>query len=138
VTPKGSAAQLSDPLRYGAPALSGKGDELAFLKIRYKLPEGTTSRLTERPIGAKERLARFQDAPEDSRFAAAVAGVGQLLKGDAHMGKTTLADLRAIAQDAKGKDPFGYRAEFVQLVRGAETAPPLPPLEMSGGPGPIR
>jgi len=135
VTPKGSAARLSDPLRYGASAPTGQEDELAFLKIRYKLPDGTVSKLIERPIGAKERLARFADAPEDSRFAAAVAGVGQLLKGDAHIGKTTLADLRAIAQDAKGNDPFGYRAEFVTLIRSAETAPPLPPLEMSGGPG---
>ena len=135
VTPKGSAAQLSDPLRYGAAEPSVKGEELAFLKIRYKLPEGTVSKLIERPIGMKERLAHFEDAPEDSRFAAAVAGVAQLLKGDTHMGKTSLADLRAIAQDAKGRDPFGYRAEFVTLVRSAETAPPLPPLEMSGGPG---
>jgi Ca-activated chloride channel family protein len=135
VTPKGSPAQLSDPLRYGATTPAAKGTELAFLKIRYKLPEGTTSKLIERPIAMSERLARFADAPEDSRFAAAVAGVAQLLKGDAHMGRMTLADLRAIAQDSKGKDLFGYRAEFVSLVRSAETAPPLPPLEMSGGPG---
>jgi Ca-activated chloride channel homolog len=108
------------------------------LKIRYKLPDETVSKLIERPIGAKERLARFADAPEDSRFAAAVAGVAQILKGDTHMGKMTLAGLRAIAQNAKGKDPFGYRAEFVNLIRSAETAPPLPPLEMSGGPGRMR
>lgn len=136
VTPTGSAARLSDPLRYGSAAPAVNGEELAFLKIRYKLPDAKQSKLIERPIGMMDRLARFDDAPADSRFAAAVAGVGQLLKGDTHMSTMTLADLRKIAQAAKGADPFGYRSEFIQLVRSAETAPPLPPLDEPGAGAP--
>jgi Ca-activated chloride channel family protein len=133
VTPKGSAAQLADPLRYGASAPQEKGDELAFLRIRYKLPDGDQSKLIERPIGAKERLASFDAAPEDVRFAASVAAFGQLLKGDTHMGKMSYGDVLGMAQNARGKDSFGYRAEFVNLVRTAQSAPPLPPLDQPTG-----
>jgi len=35
----------------------------------------------------------------------------------------------ALAQGAKGKDEFGYRAEFINLVRLAKTAQGLEPLK---------
>ena len=37
-----------------------------------------------------------------------------------------------IAQNAKGDDPFGYRTEFVQLLREAKTAAAMQPLEQPG------
>jgi Ca-activated chloride channel family protein len=131
VTPVGSAARLSDPLRYGKPEASaeGKGGEYAFLRIRYKLPGESESKLIERPIGKADTLASFDQAKEDIRFAAAVAAFGQILRGDTHVGKMTLAEVRDIAQKAKGQDPYGYRSEFVNLVRTAESAQALTPLE---------
>ena len=65
-------------------------------------------------------------APLDARFAVAVAGFGEFLRGGKHTGSLTLDDILALAIGAKGEDPFGYRAEFVNLVRAAKTAKGLP------------
>ncbi|MBP6547094.1 MAG: DUF3520 domain-containing protein, partial [Phenylobacterium sp.] len=121
VTPVG-ARPSSDPLRYGASAARAPaaGGEIAFLKIRYKLPGGQTSRLIERPIGAADTYARVGEAPEATRWALAVAGFGQKLRGDPWLspdfGWKAVGDL---AQTARGPDPYGLRAEFVQLARAA-------------------
>ena len=135
IVPVGSKAALVDPSRYEKPAATdaNKSGEFAFLKLRYKLPGGTTSKLIEQPIMAKDALAKFEDASEDTRFAAAVAAYAQILKGDTHIKDMSLSDIVDIAQKAKGDDPFGYRAEFVNLVRNAQTAPALPPLEQPTG-----
>jgi Ca-activated chloride channel family protein len=121
ITPVGAKAS-SDPLRYGAapPAASG-GSELAFLKIRYKPPGGSTSKLIERPIGASDVRSSLAAAPESTRFAVAVAAYGQKLRGDpwvdADFDWGAVTDL---AQGARGEDPYGLRAEFVQLARAAK------------------
>ncbi|MGH1559565.1 YfbK domain-containing protein [Caulobacter segnis] len=84
ITPVG-APPSSDPLRYGdkTPAApTGSSGELAFLKVRYKLPGGTTSKLMERPIGDSDRYASLTAAPEATRFAVAVTAYGQKLRGD--------------------------------------------------------
>jgi Ca-activated chloride channel family protein len=122
ITPAGAPAVV-DPLRYGdtaqAPAANPTG-ELAFLKIRYKLPGGTSSKLIERPIGPNDRYASLAAAPESTRFAVAVAAYGQKLRGD-----PWVADgfdwpaVTALAQNARGEDPDGLRAEFVQLTKAA-------------------
>jgi len=52
VTPVGSAAQLTDPLRYQPEVEEGDSDELGFLKLRYKQPGAETSQLIEMPIRA--------------------------------------------------------------------------------------
>ena len=119
VTPVGSPAQLSDPLRYGATraapsAASGMvaSSELGFLKLRYKAPGATLSKLIETPIPATV------SAPDaDARFATAIAGFGQLLTGGAYLKDWGWADAIALANGARGSDPFGYRTEAVQLMR---------------------
>ncbi|MGF1446166.1 MAG: von Willebrand factor type A domain-containing protein [Pikeienuella sp.] len=131
ITPVGSPARLVDGLRYGAPqpapeateaAIStAQAAEFAFLRLRYKRPGEGESRLIERPITAAD-----EGAPDvDARFAAAVAGFGQLLRGARHTGDWDYSDASDLANGARGQDPFGYRAEFVQLVRLAETAAAL-------------
>lgn len=125
ITPVGARAS-SDPLRYGAPPQPRAGSsELAYLKVRYKLPGQAASHLMQRPIGQADAYPSLQMAPEASRWAVAVAGFGQLLKRDSRIepgfGWPQVIDL---AQGARGVDPFGLRAEFVQLARAAqETAP---------------
>jgi Ca-activated chloride channel family protein len=121
ITPVG-ATPSSDPLRYGArPAAAPvAGREIAYLKVRYKLPGQSTSRLIQRPIGGADVYGQVAAAPEAARWALAVAGFGQKLKGDPRLdegfGWTQVA---ALAQGARGEDPFGLRAEFVQLARHA-------------------
>ncbi len=108
------------------------GGEYAFLKIRYKLPDRDVSKLITTPITmADERLeysklVQKYQRQKDVDFAIAVAGFGQLLKGGRFTGKLTYDDVIAQAQDAKGADEFGYRAEFINLVRLAKSAQGLP------------
>ncbi|EJL29486.1 von Willebrand factor type A (vWA) domain protein [Caulobacter sp. AP07] len=121
ITPVG-ARPSSDPLRYGdkAPARAG-GDELAFLKIRYKPPGGSASKLIERPIGAGDVRSNLAAAPEATRFAVAVAAYGQKLRGDPWVDDGfDWNAVTALAQGARGEDPYGLRAEFVQLTRAAK------------------
>ena len=67
-------------------------------------------------------MASFAAAPQDARFAAAVAGFAEMLRGGKHSGALTYDDVLKIATNARGRDEFGYRSEFVQLVRAAKGA----------------
>ena len=117
VTPVGSPALRSDPLRYGAaPTLSDDVAELGFLKLRYKEPGKTISKLIEQPIPPTPG-----EADEDARFAAAIAGMGQLLSEPKYLGDWGWDDAITLANGAKGADPYGYRAEAVRVMRLAES-----------------
>ncbi|MCL6692072.1 VWA domain-containing protein [Pseudomonas sp. R3.Fl] len=120
IVPKGQRGWL-EPLRYQAEAKpAGKGDELAWLRVRWQKPEGGPSQLVERPIattGATD-LARASD---DLRFAAAVAAFAQQLDGARYTGGFDLGDTLALARSARGEDPFGLRGEFLQLVELARS-----------------
>jgi Ca-activated chloride channel homolog len=70
------------------------------------------------------------------RFAAAVAGFGQLLRNDPYMKNFGYKDVAELANGAKGRDSFGYRAEFVQLVKLADALPAIPALDQDGRGGP--
>jgi len=124
ITPSAAAGTLVDPLRYGkektAKAGSSGGDELCFVKLRYKLPGEAGSRLVEHPVRAGAARARFEAAPDDQRFAVAVAAFGQRLRGEAPLADTSYEQIAAMANAARGPDPEGYRAEFVKLVRMAD------------------
>lgn len=124
VVPVGGPRANGD-LRYAprAPvAAAGVDGELGFVKIRYKLPKSDTSLLLSTPIDRRVQFARFDDAPQDARFAAAVAGFAELLRGGRYNGALSYDDVLRMASGAKGKDDFGYRTEFIQLVRAARTA----------------
>jgi Ca-activated chloride channel family protein len=125
ITPVGSSAVSVDELRYGRNArpadLPGSRNEYGFLKIRYKLPNEDTSTLVSQPIPLETRgLAAV--IQREVNFSTAVAGFAQLLKGGAYTGKLTFEDVIAQAQNARGEDRNGYRAEFVDLVRKAGRA----------------
>lgn len=100
-TPPGSAA--------------GRAGELAFVKLRYKLPDGQTSRLIERPVPGA--LIKASARPTgDFAFAAAVAAFGQTLRGDAMMNGFTNAQIVALA----GRQQDFWRQEFLRLVGVAD------------------
>ncbi len=92
--------------------------EVAWLKLRYKLPDGDKSMLIEQPIGFNQ----FQTATAprgDMAFATAVAAFGQKLRGDKYLGGFSYADIRALAGH-----PSGYlRQEFVKLTQLVRTGP---------------
>ncbi len=70
----------------------------------------------------------FARVPPDMRFAAAVAGSAELLRHDPYVKDFDFEQAIAIAETAKGDDRFGYRGEFVKMLRTAENASGLKPL----------
>lgn len=130
ITPAGSEGRLVDDLRYQSaerPAAEPTG-EIAFVKIRYKQPNGDKSTLVTTPVTRANEVASIAAADTDARFAAAVAGFGQLLKGGQYTGNWSIQDATALAEGAQGEDRFGYRNEFVNLTRLAKTAAAMAPL----------
>ncbi|WP_373387963.1 von Willebrand factor type A domain-containing protein [Pseudomonas alcaligenes] len=120
VVPVGAKGWL-EPLRYTqANEKPGKAGEIAWLRLRYKAPEGGASQLVERPI-SKGQATPINQASEDLRFAAAVAAFAQQLGDAKYTGDFSLADSARLARGAKGEDPFGLRGEFVQLVELAQS-----------------
>jgi len=125
ITPVGSDARQIEDSRYAPrPQSERAGNEYAFLKIRYKLPGEDTSKLITRPITRADEIAlgAAGTLAREAGFATAVAGFGQLLKGGKYTGDYSYADVIELAQKTRGDDPYGYRTEFVQLVRRAGTA----------------
>ncbi len=126
ITPVGVAARMVEPSRYSqtkAPAVaSGTANEYGFLRIRYKLPNGSSSQLIEQPINIAGPDKTLRSIDEDVQFSTAVAGFAQLLRGGQYTGAFTYDEVIKQALAARGDDPFGYRNEFVQLVRAAQTA----------------
>jgi Ca-activated chloride channel family protein len=126
ITPAGGGTQAVDDLRYGAPRpaepAGGRSGEYAYLKIRYKLPDADASRLLETPIDGTVEYDTLGSVPGEARFATAVAAFGQILRGDPHVGDFSFDEVIRLAQAARGADEFGYRAEFVNLVRLAKLA----------------
>ena len=115
-----SANKYHSELRY-QPAQPTKtlASELALIKIRYKQPKENHSLLLTDTVNASDVLS-FNDAPTDVKFASAVIGFAQKLR---HTKFDNAVDFNWIidtANNNKGKDEFGYRSEFVQLVRMAD------------------
>lgn len=131
ITPPKSKARLIDELRYkkASPEVSKpqqeKGSEYAFLKIRYKLPDSDKSILLTTPITDKNEYKELNTIPADIRFAAAVAAFGQLLRGDPYLKDFSFNDIIELAEPVRGRDKFGYRNEFLRLVRLAKSVPAM-------------
>ena len=122
-----------DGLRYGDASAgasgAGRSSELGFVKIRYKLPKSDTSRLITTPIDQRTAARSFDLAPRDARFAAAVAGFAELLRGGRYTGSLNYDDVMRMANASLGTDEYGYRSEFVKLVQAAKSARTLAKLE---------
>ena len=91
-----------------------RSSELLTVRVRYKLPTGSESRLLSRPV-----TDRNAEPDEDFRFASAVAGFAMLLRDSEHRGTASFERVIALARGARGSDVEGYRAEFVGLVETA-------------------
>jgi Ca-activated chloride channel family protein len=108
-----------DPLRYQPqperPAVVSQSNELMTVKVRYKAPDGDTSKLLEFPV----REAGTQ-MTANLGFAAAVAEYGMLLRHSEFKGQASWPQAAALAREHRGRDADGYRAEFIRLVELAD------------------
>ena len=117
VVPVGVAVPREDvdDLRYQPqaddPPLSEFDDEMLYVKVRYKDPDGEKSKLLEQAVADRSGMPST-----DFRFATAVAGFGMLLRDSPHAGTFSLDDVVSLAEEGKGYDPRGYRGEFIRLV----------------------
>ncbi len=120
----GSGGQRLENRRYGdnKTSPSGRhGNELAFLRLRYKAPDGETSKLLEWPVQKRDIIETVDNTSERFRFSAAVAAFGQQLRGGKYLDAFSYDDILSVARGARGDDPFGYRAEFIKLVNLAKS-----------------
>jgi len=103
-----------DPLKYQQsvkPNAAAKSDELMTVKLRYKQPDGDTSKLIS--VAVRDREGELTP---NLGFASAVAEFGMLLRKSEHKGHATWTTAQELARRYRGEDPDGYRAEFVRLV----------------------
>jgi Ca-activated chloride channel homolog len=106
-----------DPLKYqtpSAPVRSSSTRETLTLKIRYKDPEGSESKLMEVPLVDSGKS--FASASTDYRFAASVAEFGMILRDSPYKGNASIGAVLDMAEGSKGQDRNGYRDEFIGLV----------------------
>lgn len=110
----------NDQLRYGFNPQTGQEkysrEEIAFLKLRYQLPDENKSQLLTYPIRIDQSVKHLNQTSDDFRFAAAVAGFGQLLNHSHYLHQFDYTKLSTLTRSALGDDTFGYRHEFMQLV----------------------
>jgi Ca-activated chloride channel family protein len=117
LTPVGSEATRLPPLRYADNAAAkDKADEIAFLKLRFKQPDADKSELIEQTVA---RPAQVGQGSVQLQFAAAVAAFGEALRGGKYLDGYSYAKIAQLARRAEGKDPYGFQAEFVELVNRA-------------------
>jgi Ca-activated chloride channel family protein len=112
-----------DPLKYSSNEISTSkpstsSNEMLTVKLRYKKPAGDKSELVERAVTDTD--GKFENAPVDLKFAAAVAEFGMILRDSEYRGNGTFAAVLEWAQEGKGSDANGYRAGFIELVRKAQ------------------
>lgn len=126
LVPAGAAVGGDPGLKYQpapappvAPAAAKGSDETLSVKLRYKRPAESASRLFERGLTDKGAVDASQTSA-DFQFAAAVAGFGMLLRNSPQRGDLTYAAVLKAATAAQGDDPGGYRREFLGLVRKAQ------------------
>ncbi len=120
IVPVGSKTTLStlDPLKYQQVKVlkMNHGDELATVKLRYKLPDSETSTMMSVAVKAN----RISQNSVDFYFASAVAGYAMLLENSEFKGNLSYGDVISLARQGRGKDFDGYRAELIRMVEMTE------------------
>ncbi len=114
-----------EPLKYQqktALTAAAETGELLMLKLRYKQPDGDKSQLIEAPV--KDAGQPYARATGDFKFAASVALFGMLLRDSPYKGTASFAAAAELAQEGRGSDLDGYRAEFIELISAARSLVP--------------
>ena len=114
----GSGTDESRPSEEMRPFLKDVPRELCNIKLRYKEPDGLTSKLFSKTVGTD--IKKAGETTDRFRFSAAVAEFGMILRDSRHRGNASLEDVVSLASGARGTDPDGYRAEFIRLVQSAK------------------
>ena len=114
IIPQGKTGWLADSRYQKAPAADGSKNEYAYVKVRYKLPGQSASKLIEQPVPA--RSIPLAQADADTRLALAAASYAQQLRGGEYNGKLDWSAIEKMAAATRAKDPYGFIAEFQELI----------------------
>ena len=114
IIPQGKTGWLADSRYQKAPAADGSKNEYAHVKVRYKLPGQSASKLIEQPVPA--RSIPLAQADADTRLALAAASYAQQLRGGEYNGKLDWSAIEKMAAATRAKDPYGFIAEFQELI----------------------
>lgn len=119
IIPSGSSQKVrkTDTLKYQenkVTAEASASSEIMTIKFRYKPPREEISKLIKTSVLDEDFT--FQEASENFRFSAAVAGFGMLLRDSRFKGDLTYQKIISVARNSKGEDAGGYRSEFISLV----------------------
>ena len=124
LTMRGSGEEMIPARRYGTTAKTAAkniADEVATVSLRYKQPNADTSVEFSQAIKLQQQGSNISNASEDLRFASAVAGFGQLLRGGKFTQQWTFTEALDLARSSRGTDLHGYRSELVSLVELARS-----------------
>lgn len=116
IVPAGSASGGNQLKYQTAQKQEGLTDstELLTVSLRYKAPNGDTSKLMSHPVEADSYR---KDMSPNLRFAAAVAEFGMVLRDSENKGNATYETVMQLAEPCVTMWSDGYRKEFLELVR---------------------
>ena len=121
VVPVGAppVAVAGDSLTYQQVTLkptASRSNDLLTVRLRYKEPTGTRSRLLSTPV-----MDEGERGTPDLRFASAVAAFAMVLRNSEYRGSADYNLVLALARESRGEDEDGYREEFISMVERART-----------------
>ncbi len=125
IVPVGVELNGVDPLKYQSttePSTADDSGEMMTVKLRYKQPDGDTSKLIEQSVVDDGQT--LDEASDDFAFAASVATFGMLLRSSDYSGDFSYDDILSLAESGLGEDTFGYRNEFLDMVKKANQLSP--------------
>jgi Ca-activated chloride channel family protein len=94
------------------------GGRVVLLRVRYKDPEESTSKLLE--VAVRDAGTTLSGSSPDFKFAGAVAEFGLLLRQSPHRSQASFSSVLELAHQGRGEDARGHRSEFTHLVEMAE------------------
>ena len=108
-----------DELKYSKvePSDTRFSNELMTVKLRYKQPDGDQSQLLT--MGVLDKNATIETASDNTKFAAAVAEFGLLLRASRYKADANFENVFSLANSSRGSDLKNYRGEFVELIKKA-------------------
>jgi len=109
-----------DSLHYQSTYATNDSPDLGIIKLRYKQPNGSKSMLISKVLSSSMMNKAVSN---DFKFSTSVAAFGQLIKGGKYLDNYQYQDIINLANSAKGVDEYGYRSEFIQMVRTVAALP---------------
>jgi len=103
----------SKPVASASNSDSQFADELFEVRIRYKDPGESQSKLITYPVKFDDTRIR---GSSDFNFACSVAAFADLLRGSEYSGLFSPGRIKSVAENSLGRDDGGYRADFLALL----------------------